>query len=146
MSPETRLILESNNYLVLSTFHKDAGPWGSPLHFAFDNDNIYWVSADDAVHSRNIELLNKVFLVVFNSKQDTSKGERSAVCLQTTARALEGADAIAAHTVYAQRFTSSRLPGEGKHLFAAPIGILNTHKTNGQMFYYGPARVEGGVL
>jgi len=137
MNQDTRTILENNNYAVLSTVDGVGVPWGTPVHIAFDEQNIYWISGDTAVHSQNIENNGKLFLVVFDSQQDTSKGTRAALYIETTARALEGDEALAAHdNVYAKRFTTSHLPTSGAHIYAAPIGMLNEDKTKDQMMYY----------
>lgn len=137
MIAETRIILEDNHFALISTSDTIAKPWSVPVHFAFDEQNIYWISGDEAIHSQNIFANDKVFLVIFNSQQDVAKGTRAAVYIETTARALEGDEASAAHdTVYAKRFTTSHLPEGGAHLFAAPIGILNEAKTKDQMMYY----------
>lgn len=138
MNEVTRTILDNNNFAVLSTVSQAGVPWGTPVHIAFDEQNIYWISADSAVHSQNIANNGKVFLVVFNSAQDTAKETRAALYVSTIARALEGDEAAAAHdTVYAKRFTTSHLPDGGAHIFAAPIGTLNEAKTRGEMQYYG---------
>lgn len=140
MNPDTRTILENNNYAVLSTVNSAGVPWGTPVHFAFDDQNIYWISGDTAIHSQNIEDNGKLFVIVFNSQQDTAKGTRAALYVETTARALEGDEATAAHdTVYAKRFTTSHLPESGAHIYAAPIGVINEAKTKDQMMYYHPA-------
>lgn len=137
MTPETRTILESNNFAVLATANNEARPWGTPVHFAFDDQNVYWISGDAAVHSQNVFNNEKIFVIVFNSQQDVSKGTRAAVYLETTARALEGEEARIAHDeVYAKRFTTSHLPEGGAHIFAASIGSLNEAKTKDQMMYY----------
>lgn len=137
MTPETRTILEDNYFAVLSTASSDAQPWSVPVHFAFDEQNIYWISGDAAIHSQNIFSNEKIFLNVFNSQQDVSKGTRAAVYVETTARALEGDEARSVHdNVYAARFATSHLPETGAHIFAAPIGTLNESKTKDQMLYY----------
>lgn len=139
MNQTTRTILENNHYAVLSTVGADGTPWGTPVHMAFDEQNIYWISGDAAVHSQNIFDNGKVFLTVFNSQQDTSRDTRSALYITTTARALQGDEAAAAHdNVYAKRFTTSHLPEAGAHIFAAPIGVINQAKTKDQMMYYQP--------
>ncbi len=143
MSPETRTILENNTYLVLSTVSQDGTPWAVPVHFAFDDENIYWISADSAVHSKNLETNDKSFLVIYNSQQDPADhDERSAVYISTTSRALDGEEAIEAHDVYARKFTTSQLPSGGAHIYVAPIGVANESKTKAKMMYYHPANSE----
>lgn len=140
MTPETRIILEKNHYVVLSTVCEDGSPWGTPVHFAFDEQNIYWFSADSTVHSQNVMRTGKVFLIIYNSQQNPEAlDERGAVYVATTARALEGDEELAARDIYADRFSTDRKLGEGAHMYAAPIGILNTAKTKGQLIYYGAA-------
>lgn len=137
MNETTRATLENNNFVVLSTVNADGVPWGTPVHMAFDDEHIYWISGDTAVHSQNIFDNGKVFLIIYNSQQDTAKETRTCVYIQTTARALEGDEAVQAHdAVYAKRFTTSHLPEAGAHIFAAPIGVLNEAKTRDAMQYY----------
>ncbi len=138
MNQETRSILENNNFAVLATASTaDVKPWGTPVHFAFDENTIYWISGDLAVHSQNIFDNEKISVTVFDSQQDVSRGTRAAVYIETTARALEGEEARAAHdNVYAARFATSHLPEGGAHIFAAPIGVVNEAKTKDQMMYY----------
>lgn len=137
MNENARTILETNNFAVVSTADTSAKPWSVPVHFAFDEQAVYWISGDAAVHSQNIFANDKVFIVIYNSQQDVSKGTRAALYIETTARALEGNEAAAAHdNVYAKRFTTSRLPEAGAHIFTAPIGVLNEAKTKDQMMYY----------
>lgn len=143
MNTDARTILENNNFVVLSTVSGDGTPWGTPVHFAFDEQNIYWISGDSAVHSQNIFDNGRAFLVVYNSQQDTAKDTRACIYVTTTARALEGDEAVKAHDeVYAKRFTTSHLPEGGAHIFAAPIGMLNDAKTKDQMMYYQPVESE----
>lgn len=136
MNQPTQDILKNNTYAVLSTTCADGAPWGTPVHFAFDEQNIYWISADQALHSQNIMQQPKVFLTIYDSRQ-AGADERAALYIATTAKTLEGEAAKIAHdTVYAGRFTTSRGVGDGAHIYAAPIGVLNEQKSKNNLLYY----------
>lgn len=47
--------LKDNLYMNLATVGEDKQPWNTPLFFASYNNNIYWFSRKDSVHSKNIQ-------------------------------------------------------------------------------------------
>jgi len=56
LDAHARAIIDANLYVTLGTADADGIPWVSPVYFATsDYDEFYWVSAQDATHSRNIE-------------------------------------------------------------------------------------------
>jgi hypothetical protein len=61
-------LLAHNAYLTLATVDADGRPWTSPVYFAADGlTDFYWVSSQDACHSRNLAARPAVSLVVFDS-------------------------------------------------------------------------------
>ena len=70
----------------------DGVPWATPVWFAQeDYRRIYWVSAPDARHSRNIEARQESGMVVFDSMVPPNAGQ--AVYLEATAtRTTDGLD------------------------------------------------------
>ena len=130
-------LLEKSIYCVISTINEDGSPWASPVHFAFDESNIYWLSAENAQHSQNIARDNRVFITVFDSRQVfASNDERGALYIESQAKLLEGDRALTARDVYADRFgdeNNRRLSEWG--VYTAPIGIVDSQKTKGSLIY-----------
>lgn len=131
-------ILNFNSYCTLSTVSADGTPWGSPVHFAYDEAKIYWVSHSKANHSQNLEHNNKLFITIFDSRQAAETlGDRGAVYISTRATKLSGDAAMAARDVYSGRYPddNSRKMADWE-IYSAPIGELNEGKTSGQRLYY----------
>src|SRR3954452_9503559 len=52
-------ILNEVLYVTIATVSKEGLPWNTPVFFARDHHSkIYWVSANESVHSKNIENSN----------------------------------------------------------------------------------------
>jgi uncharacterized protein YhbP (UPF0306 family) len=70
-------ILRRNRYLVLSTTNGTA-PWIAPLEYMIDGDlNFYVFSPDDSRHVRDLEMNEKVAVVVFEHEQGEYSPEAS---------------------------------------------------------------------
>lgn len=135
-------ILKLNNYCTLSTVTTEGAPWGTPVHFAYDENNIYWVSNAETIHSKNIESNGLAFVTVFDSRQlAETLGDRGALYVKSYATKLAGEAAMAARDVYSNRFPddNNRKMSEWD-IYAAPIGVLNESKTKGQLVYYSAER------
>jgi hypothetical protein len=88
-----RSILDTVAYMVLATADGDGVPWASPVWFASDgHHDLYWISAPDARHSRNIAARAEIGIVVFNST--TVPATRQALYLEATATRVDDPDAI----------------------------------------------------
>ncbi len=88
-----RAIIDANLYLVLATADGAGRPWSSPVYFAHDGyGDFLWVSAPEAVHSRNIAARPQVGVVIFDSHAPISTGQgvyMSAVAEQLSGDELE---------------------------------------------------------
>jgi nitroimidazol reductase NimA-like FMN-containing flavoprotein (pyridoxamine 5'-phosphate oxidase superfamily) len=139
MNEMTVAFLDKNKYAVLSTVREDGSPWASPVHFAYDETNIYWLSSDDTIHSINIARDDRVFITIFNTKQSSgdTDGEHGALYVSTNAERLEGDDASKALAVFNVQHpdAKSRKLGDWS-AFRAPIGELNPTKTSSDRLYY----------
>lgn len=125
-------ILAKNKYAVLSTVREDGAPWATPIHFAYDDSNIYWLSNDDTVHSINIARDNRVFLTIFNSNQISSNemGDHGALYLATYATRLGGVEATEAKAIFERMHPDGKSHKLGDwSAFRAPIGEINPAKT-----------------
>jgi nitroimidazol reductase NimA-like FMN-containing flavoprotein (pyridoxamine 5'-phosphate oxidase superfamily) len=61
-------ILDGSSYVVLATADADGVPWATPVWFATeDYRRLYWVSAPEARHSRNIAVRPEIGMVVYDS-------------------------------------------------------------------------------
>ena len=64
-------IIESNNYMVLSTCDKKGSPWACTVLFVHDDDyNFYFQSAVDSRHALNLSENPRIAFVIFDSTQD----------------------------------------------------------------------------
>ncbi len=72
MTPQdtARRIIDTNNYLTLSTADRDGLPWASPVYYTPDNGlDFYWVSRPDSRHSRNLAERPEIAIVIYDSQQ-----------------------------------------------------------------------------
>lgn len=71
-----RSVLDTVTYVVLSTADADGVPWATPVWFAHDEGrDLYWVSAPDTRHSRNLAARPAVAAVVFDSTAPPDAGQ-----------------------------------------------------------------------
>jgi len=71
-----RAIIDANLYMVLATADGTGWPWGTPVYFAHDGyAEFLWVSAPEAVHSRNIEARPQIGIVIFDSGTPINTGQ-----------------------------------------------------------------------
>jgi nitroimidazol reductase NimA-like FMN-containing flavoprotein (pyridoxamine 5'-phosphate oxidase superfamily) len=97
-------VLTENRYLTLATCSADGVPWAAPLMYAVDQeDRFYWVSAWDAVHSRNLIENPSAALVIYNS--DPGYGKAQALYCKARATVLEDAElALGCEIFYRMRY------------------------------------------
>lgn len=75
-SGKMQTILRENKYMVISSVGEDGHPWGSPVFYGFDIENIlYWRSWIDSTHSTNFRKNPEAFVCIFDSHQEWGKGE-----------------------------------------------------------------------
>ncbi|HEV7652943.1 MAG TPA: pyridoxamine 5'-phosphate oxidase family protein [Actinophytocola sp.] len=79
-----RSVLDASSYVVLATATADGTPWASPVWFAHAAyRELFWVSAPDSRHSRNIVARPRIAAVVFDSTVAANTGQ--AVYMSATA-------------------------------------------------------------
>ncbi|GAA2985901.1 pyridoxamine 5'-phosphate oxidase family protein [Streptosporangium longisporum] len=117
-------LLGGNRYLVLATADREGRPWATPVFFAArDEDRLFWVSAPDSRHSRNIAGRPDVAITVFDSHAPVGGAE----ALYLEAAAGPADDPVAALTAL-----NARLPA-GKELTGddlAPTGSLVAYRAD----------------
>jgi uncharacterized pyridoxamine 5'-phosphate oxidase family protein len=80
-----RRTLANNRFLVLGTVDPDGRARVSPVWFSLvEHRDVYWLSAPESHHSRNITERPEVSMVVFDSSLDPHTGQ--AVYLEATAQ------------------------------------------------------------
>jgi nitroimidazol reductase NimA-like FMN-containing flavoprotein (pyridoxamine 5'-phosphate oxidase superfamily) len=63
-------IVETNRFMTLATADGDGRPWASPVWYAPSGEReLYWVSAPEAQHSRNLTVRPEVAIVIFDSHE-----------------------------------------------------------------------------
>lgn len=94
-----RRVLDANRYVTLCTADADGTPWASPVYFAHAAySDLYWVSAPDTRHSRNLAARPEMAAVVFDSTGPI--GGVEAVYLAGSAAEVPDADLDVALSVY----------------------------------------------
>jgi hypothetical protein len=99
LDAHARALMDANSYITLGTADADGTPWVSPVYFATaDYAEIFWISAPDARHSRNIAERPDVSMVIFDSTVPPYHGR--AVYLSGAAGELAGPDLDRAVEIY----------------------------------------------
>lgn len=70
-----REILDANSYVVLATADAEGVPWASPVWFAREDSDLYWMSHPGARHSQNIAVRPQIAMVVFDSSVTPGSGQ-----------------------------------------------------------------------
>jgi uncharacterized protein YhbP (UPF0306 family) len=83
-------LLGAIRYCVLATADSEGRPWATPVFFAAREDcELFWVSAQDSRHSRNIAVQPVIGITVFDSTVPIGAAE--ALYLEAHAKALDTA-------------------------------------------------------
>lgn len=119
---------------ALATINEDGSPWNTPLHFAFGDDYVCWLSPENTQHSENIARDPRVNITLWTKEQIPDvKG----AYISTTARRVEGLEEVAVRQVYAARLGGT-IPEKfvSAATYKAPLGEINTTKTRGGRLYF----------
>lgn len=84
MSPEQRVrsIIDDNQHMIIGTADITGIPWVSPVFYVCDTDGaVYWVSDQEACHSRNIRDNPAIAIVIYQTNPSDA--------VYITARAVE---------------------------------------------------------
>lgn len=87
-----REILDANSYVVLATADADGVPWASPVWFAREDSDLYWMSHPGARHSQNIAVRSQIAMVVFDSRVTPGSGQ--GVYMAASAEQMTNPDAL----------------------------------------------------
>jgi pyridoxine/pyridoxamine 5'-phosphate oxidase len=100
LDAHARELMNVNRYITIGTADADGTPWVSPVYFAAADESpeIFWVSALDSTHSRNIASRPDVSMVIFDSTVRPYYGR--AVYLSGRAAELAGPDLERAVGIY----------------------------------------------
>ncbi len=130
MLPITETVLVGS----LATVNDDGSPWSTPLHMAFTDEQVIWLSPADTQHSRNIERDPRVSIALWSKDElPNVKG----IYVQTTAERVNGVAEVAARQRYAARL-GGNIPERfaDAETYVAPLGDINTTKTRGGRLYF----------
>lgn len=118
----------------VATVAPDGSPWSTPLHLAFDDDRVVWLSDERTWHSQNIARDPRVSIALWSG---TAVENVKGVYIQTTARRVEGMEEVAARQLYAARY-GGKIPEKfvAGSTYVATIGDINTTKTRGGRLYF----------
>lgn len=118
----------------VATINPDGSPWNTPLHMAFGDDVVVWLSDKNSQHSQNIARDGRVSITIWSGDVlENVKG----VYIQSTAHLVEGIEEVAARQIYAARF-GGKIPEKFVHAqtYVAPLGEINTTKTRGGRLHF----------
>jgi hypothetical protein len=114
-----REILDAIPFVVLATADADGTPWASPVWFAHEGyREIFWVSAPDTRHSRNVAARPRIAMVAFDSTVVPNTGQ--AVYMSATAEQVQD-------------------PGE----IERGLAVFSRESVGQGMVEWGPERVTG---
>lgn len=133
MNQQARAILNENILGVLATINEDGSPRATPLHFAADDEALYWFSAADRDHSINLTRENRASVAIFSP--DTSGGLRG-VYISGAAERLDDDKHGDVYDLFLQRL--SFVPPSFKEWTAYKllIGTLDEQKSTGNCWYF----------
>lgn len=117
----------------VATILPDGRPWNTPLHMAFDDTHVYWMSRAETTHSTNIVARSAVSITIWSP--DVSTGLKG-VYIQSEAAELQGDEAEAARAVYKKTFGQIPRHLNSASVYAAPIGAKDTTRSWGGIQYY----------
>jgi general stress protein 26 len=97
-----RAIIDSNRYMVLGTADANGRPWVSPVYYAPARyRHFYWVSSQEATHSRNIATRPQMSIVIFDSQ--VAVGDAQAVYMAAVAEQLTDMDVAEGIDIFSRR-------------------------------------------
>jgi uncharacterized protein YhbP (UPF0306 family) len=100
-----REIVDRSLYMVVATADRSGQPWASPVYFAHrDYREIFWVSAPEAAHSRNLVERREVGIVIFDSSAPINTGK--GVYISGVAQELPAHDADEGIAIFSERSAS----------------------------------------
>lgn len=118
----------------LATVSTDGSPWTTPVHAAFDEENLYWMSSPDTLHSKNIDNNDQICFSIWSP--DTSDGLRG-VYIKTRAQKLSDQTEAMARKAFKEKYGQEILDKFSKHAaYGAPIGQINHDKTVDNCKYF----------
>lgn len=133
-----REVLNANTYMTLATASVDNQPRSTPVHFAYDEEYVYWMSEPSAQHSQNLATNDKLFVTVFDAGQSVSElAQRRCVYIQTRGEQVNGDDELAAREVFADKFgdEDGRKAAEWQY-YRAKLGEVDADKSDEQRVYF----------
>jgi nitroimidazol reductase NimA-like FMN-containing flavoprotein (pyridoxamine 5'-phosphate oxidase superfamily) len=93
-----RAVIDGARFMTLATADENGRPWASPVWFAHEGyRDFYWVSHQDAQHSRNIAARPEIAIVVFDSGQTPGDG-RAVYMAAAAGRSDAGLEVFAAES------------------------------------------------
>jgi hypothetical protein len=114
-------VLNSTEFLTLSTVCEDGSPHGTPISwFAFDGDNIVFDNHSGKIHSDNLRRDGRCFITVVNRDLGYSR----AIYIETYAKNLDGEE----HEK-AKKMIEDRGLMVSDDIAIAPIGEIDAEKS-----------------
>lgn len=104
MRKAAQRLLDASTLCAIATVAPDGGAYINSAYFAWNSElDLVWLSEPRAKHSRNVRAGGTVAVAVYDSNQSWGKPDRG-IQLFGSAWEADGAAAVTAETVYANRF------------------------------------------
>lgn len=132
MNDSVKDILEGLRYCTVATISQDGSPSSVPVHFAYDEQYIYFRSPVGTRHGLNIIRDERVSVVIF----DTSQAIKGAVYVHSTATKLTGDDQAVAADMLNERFSGPARQWDAVEYFRVNIGELDAARSVAKMYYF----------
>ena len=133
MNKEFEQLLDGAQVGSLACVLDDGKPWNTPLHLAFDEQNVYWLSSPDTVHSKVISDRPDVSISIWSD--DKSRGLKG-IYLHTKAQALNGEAADHGRQIFENKFGNVPESLKTATVYGAPIGDKSTTYSRGTIWYF----------
>ena len=105
--------------VTIATVREDGKPWNTPIVGHFDDDlNLYFITAKNSQHGRNIDRCPDIFVVVYDTEAPLGTGE--GLYMQMRAAVLQTPAAITQARKAAGLHFSERIPGHADFLGDCP--------------------------
>lgn len=122
---EMKIILKSGEYGILSTINKNGFPYGVPVNYVYNNENIY-ISTTLGNKIENIEENNKVSFCIINVAQELSDDYSTyyeSVIVYGFANIIKGVERDRAISLISSKYSNFRLDRDNDDLIIIKIKI-----------------------
>jgi len=117
----------------LATINDDGSPRAVPVHLFYDGEAVYWFSAEDTVHSSNVDRDGQASIALWSP--DMTTGARC-VYVTGTANKLDSKQSDDIRELVRMRLGTVPRNFESAPAYRLPLGTLDEAKSRGNCWYF----------